>query len=506
MARTPGWPPLYITKATPAEVRRGDGSAVCDFIETFCTVSKDGIAARGGDTIVLRPWQRELIGHLYARRSDGKRRWRQALVGLPRKNGKSALGSALALEGLIFGGQGAEVYSAAGDKEQARIVFGEAKRMVQGQPELSELSTVMRDVIDIPGTNSVYRVLAAEAPRLEGLNPTLAVIDELHTHPNDELWNVLTLGSGARLDPMTLAITTAGVMYDSRGQESICYRLYKHGIEVTQGLVDDPTFFFAWWGAPEGADHRDPKVWKAANPGFGDLLDPEDFKSTINSTPEPEFRTKRLNQWVEAKSAWFPVGVWDKVAQPKRSIEDGADVVLGFDGSFNGDTTALVIASVGDDPFLQVGGLWEKPKTATPDWVVPIHEVEDRIRQLCKQYRVREISCDPYRWASTIQTLEAERLPAVAFPQSPQRMIPATARLYEAVTNGEVHHNGDPDLARHVANAVLKVGSAGSQLAKESKSSNRKIDLAVAAVMAFARAQSFEPFETPQIMSLSDFL
>lgn len=498
--------PLYLTKATPAEVKRGDGKEVCDFIELFCTVSKDGLAARGGDPIVLRPWQKELIGHLYSRRTDGRRKFRTGLIGLPRKNGKSALGSALAIEGLIFGGQGAEIYSAAGDKEQGRIVFNEAKRMIQAQPEISGLATVMRDVIEMPTTNSIYRVLAAEAPRLEGLNPTLAVIDELHVHPNDELWNVLTLGSGARVDPMTLAITTAGVMYDKSGKESICYRLYKHGIDVVRGLVEDPTFFFAWWGAPQNADYKNPKTWKMANPGFDDLIDPEDFASTINSTVEPEFRTKRLNQWVEAKSSWFPVGVWESAGDKTQTIPDGSEVVLAFDGSFNNDSTGIVICTVGENPFIQVGGVWEKPASGGAEWVVPINEVEQRIRDLCAKYKVREISCDPARWARSLQILEAERLPIVAFPQSPQRMIPSTSRLYSAIMDNEVTHDGDPVLERHVSNAIIKYSSGGPQIYKESKHSLRKIDLAVCAVMAFARAQSLAPYETPRIINLNDYL
>jgi phage terminase large subunit-like protein len=333
-------PPLYLSPVPDEDIERGDGDKIVEDIETFCTISRDGYAGPGGSPMVLREWQTQLIRRLFARRPDGRLRHRTGLIGLPRKNGKSSLGSALALDGLLFGGEGAEVYSAAAEEKQARIVFSETKRMVQAKLDLLPEIEILRDVISDPSTGSIYRVLTAKAPTKEGLNPTRVIVDELHAHPSDELWNVLTLGSGARIDPLTLAITTAGVMYDAHGQESVCYRLYRHGIEVAQELTEDPSFFFAWWGAPEGGDHRDPKVWEAANPGYGDLIDPDDFAASVVTTPEAEFRTKRLNQWVSSATAWLPAGAWDACADLARHIEDGAEVVLGFDGSYNNDSTA----------------------------------------------------------------------------------------------------------------------------------------------------------------------
>lgn len=181
---------------------------VIERIEALCTVSKDGFAAKAGDPLTLRGWQKQLILRLHARRPDGRLRHRAALIGLPRKNGKSAFGSAEALDGLIFGGQGAEVYSAAAEKEQARIVFGETKRMIAANSELTEACEPMRDVIIVPASNSIYRVLSSEAYSKEGLNITRALVDELHAHPDRELWDVLNLASGGRLDPLIIAITT----------------------------------------------------------------------------------------------------------------------------------------------------------------------------------------------------------------------------------------------------------------------------------------------------------
>lgn len=469
---------------TPAERRRGDGPVAVDFINGLCKITKDTVAGSVGEPIVLRPWQVSLLESLLARRTDGRYRHRQALIGMPRKNGKSALGSGLGLFGLLFGPEGGEVYSCAAEREQARIVFGMAKRMVELEPELAEVITPYRDVLEVKSTGSVYRVLSAEAYSKEGLNPTLVIFDEVHAQPNRELWDVMALAMGARVEPLMVGITTAGVMADSTGRDSLCYEMYRHGQNVAQGLVVDPSFFFAWWEPKDGvaADHASPRVWAEANPGLGDIVAEEDFAATLPRTPENEFRTKRTNVFTAGQVAWLPFGAWERLAS-SDPIPDGADVVLGFDGSFNNDSTALVVVSKGDTPHIDVVDCWEPEGEA-----VPIIDVEETIRQACRRWNVREIVCDPFRWARTYQVLEAEGLPVIEFPQSPQRMVPATQRFYEAVVNQTITHSGDARLARHVGNAVIRTDARGSRLSKDSKGSPRRIDLAVAAVMALDRA------------------
>lgn len=467
-----------------------------DFTEAVCRVDKDSVAAPAGSLLSMRPWQRELFGHLLARRPDGRYRHREGLIGIARKNGKSGIGAALGLEGLVLGPSGGEVYSCAADKQQAKVVFDTARRMVKLDPELSELLTVYRDVIEMPITGSVYRALSAEAFTKEGLNPHRVIFDEVHAQPTRELWDVMALAMGARVEPLMIGITTAGVRTDQTGGDSLCYTLYQYGKRVCSGEVDDPTFFMAWWEPPtEDADHRDPATWRHANPGLGDLVSTEDMASKLLRTPENEYRIKRCNQWVNSIDSWLPAGAWDACGQP-RQIEPGTEVVLGFDGSFNGDCTALVVATVDAQPYVDVVELWERPPEAGNEWRVPIVDVEDALRAACRRWQVREIACDPYRWARTYQVLESEGLPVVEFPQSPQRMTPATTRFFEAVMNRELHHSGDPRLARHVGNAVVKTDSRGTRIYKETRGSPRRIDLAVAAVMAAARA-SWHALEGP---------
>jgi phage terminase large subunit-like protein len=486
--RIKGWPPAILTPVPPADIRRGDGKLVTEFIEALCPQVKDSVGGRAGEPLILRPWQAKLMDALWARRADKRLRHKVGLVGLPRKNGKSALGSGIALYGLFMGPRGGEVYSCAADRDQARIVFGSAKQMVEMSPELSDQAKLYRDAIEIPATGSVYRVLSSEAFTKEGLSPTLVVYDELHAAPTRELWDVMTLAQAARYDALTLAITTAGVRTDSTGQDSVAYGLYQYGQRVASGEVDDPSFFAAWWQASADADHRDPSTWKIANPGFGDIQDPEDFESAVKRTPEAEFRTKRTNAFVSSQQAWLPHGEWaalDKAELP------GADVpvVLGFDGSFNNDTTAIVGVSVEDNPRVWLVDIWEKQPGDRDDWRVDIGAVEARILDACREFNVVEVACDPFRWARSMEALAEAGAPIVEYPSSsPSRMVPATAKFYDAVVSGGVSHDHHPVLSRHLDNCVIKVDQKGPRVVKEHRGSPRKIDAAVAALMAFDRA------------------
>lgn len=484
-------PPRWLTNISAADLKRSRGDHIIDFAEALCKITKDSIAGDAGSPMVFRDWQKNLTKQLFAVKADGSLKHRTALIGLPRKNGKSAWLSAVALEHLVFGPQGGEVYSCAADRDQAKIVFGTVKRMIELQPDLQEFLQPYRDAIYNPKNGTTYRALSSEAFTKEGLSPTLVCFDEVHAQPNRELWDVMNLAQGARSEPLMIGITTAGVKVDSSGKDSLCFGLYEYGKKVALGEVIDPTFFMSWWEAPENSDHRDLKTWQIANPGFGDIVSADDFESVVNRTPEAEFRTKRCNQWVATSDTWLPAGSWDSVSDPDRVVADGEEIVLAFDGSFNGDCTAIVGVTTEEIPHVFVVASWEKPDNEAADWQVPIIEVEDTIREACKRWQVQEIACDPYRWARTFQVLEDENLPVVLFPQSASRMTPATTRFFEAVLNKKLTHSSDPRLARHIGNATLRQDSRGSRLSKESRSSQRRIDLAVASVMGVERAAFF---------------
>jgi phage terminase large subunit-like protein len=482
------WPPKWLTPVPNEDLLNGDGEVVIDFAEAFGIITKDSIAGRAGSPLVLREWQKELIRHVFA--GDGERyRFRTSLIGQPRKNGKSALASVFGLYGLILGARGAEVYSVAAEKEQARIVFADAKRMVEASPELSAITKLYRDAIELPKAGSVYRVLSAEAFSKEGLNPSLTVFDELHAQPNRELFDVMSLAMGARPSAQLIAITTAGVKTDSTGQDSIAYSLYQYGQKVARGEVDDPTFFMSWWEADLEADHREPETWRQSNPGYDDICAADDFVSAVRRTPEAEFRTKRCNQWVSSQISWLPTGTWD-ACEGETEVGD-KDYILGLDGSFSGDATVVTYTTIEDVPQIGIVGAWEKDATIHDDgWRVDVLEVEETIRQFVKAHpNVKEIACDPYRWTRTMQVLQDEGYPVVEYPSTnARRMVPACAKFYDAVVDQKVIHDGNPLLARHISNAVVKVDNLGPRIVKENRASQRRIDAAVAAVLSFDRA------------------
>ena len=488
------WPPALVT---PTDLQYGSkGADAIDFINTFVTLTKDSIAGSAGELIKLRPWQEQLLNETLALDANGLFRVRTALYGKARKNGKSALMTGLGLWFLFNGDEGGEVYSCAAEKEQARITFGDARKIIEREPELAAMCNIYRDVIEVPSTGSIWRVLSAEAYSKEGLNASAVIFDEVHALPNRELWDVMQLSMASRRQPIMLATTTCGVKSDSTGQDSTAYQLYQYGQKVAKGEIDDPSFYMAWWEAPLDADHREESTWIAANPGYGDLNSKSDFESMVKRTPEAEFRTKRCNQWVSSQNAWLPAGLWETLANPDVVVEDTAEMVLGVDGSFSGDTTAIVGVTVpksaDEKPHVFLVKAWEKQPNDKDDWRVDTLDVEETIRMFCQSHpNVKEIAFDPFRWQRSMQVLMDLGLPIVEYPStSARRMVTGCAKVYDSVTEGTLTHDGDPLLTRHLSNCVLKVDNLGPRIVKESRNSPRKIDGAVAFVIAYDRATS----------------
>ena len=486
------WPPRWLTPVSEEAILAGEGHIAVGFAEKFGMITKDSVAGNTGDPMELRDWQKQLLVRMFAYENGGLKH-RINLIGMPRKNGKSALGSVLALYSLTMGPDGGEVYSVAAEKEQAKIVFRDARRMVENQPELMSHINLYRDAMENTENGSIYRVLSAEAYSKEGLSPTLVLFDELHAQPNRELFDVMSLSMAARGNRSTLiAITTAGVRADSTGQDSIAFTLYQYGQRVARGEEEDASMFMAWWEA-EG-DYKSAETWEKANPGFGDLNDEADFESAVRRTPEAEFKTKRLNLFVSAQTAWLPDGAWEE-CQEDFTVKPEDDIVLGFDGSFSGDASVIVGCTIPKDdkdvPRLFLVKAWEKDLTIHDDqWRVDINDVEQTLLDFCQKHpNVKEIACDPFRWQRTMEVLQEKDLPIVEWPStSPRRMVPACAKFYDAVVEKRLIHDGDPVLARHIANAVVKTDNLGPRIVKDKKNSPRKIDGAVAAVLAVDRA------------------
>jgi len=450
-----------------------DGALVAQFAEQWLTLNK---GVRAGEPLRFTSWQRWLLNGLLERRSDGRLRFRRALVGLPRKQGKSLMGSALALYGLFAGESGAEVYSAAGDRQQGRIVFGEAKKQILASPLLSQECKVYRDAIEVPRYGAVYRVLSSDGKMQQGLNPSLVIFDELHVQPNDDLWDALTLGSGARVDPLVVGITTAG--YDL---DSLCGRLYNYGKSVAAGDVKDDTFGFYWWEAATDCSIDDRKQWRRANPNLAlGLLDAQDMTVAVRQTSEMAFRRYRLNQWVRTQESWLPVGAWERLLGTV-TLDTDLPCWVGIDMALKHDSIAVVVAQPQSDRIAVQARIWH------PD-VAPLEvaDVEQHLRTLHNTLNVQEFAYDPAFFQRSAEALYDDGLPMVEFPQSPQRMVPACGAAYDLIVSGKVLHDGQPMFTDQVMSAAQRMTDNGWRLSKGK--SRRKIDAAIAMCMALDRA------------------
>jgi len=493
MSAVSSWPPALVTAT---DLRFGSrGADAVDFINTFVTLTKDSVAGSAGEPIRLRHWQQKLLEETLALNEQGLFAHRTAIWSMGRKNGKSALVTGLGLWFLINGDEGGEVYSCAAEKEQARITFGDARKIIEREPELASMCNIYRDVIEMPSTGSIWRVLSAEAYSKEGLNASAVIFDEAAALKDRAMWDVMQLSMASRKQPMMLATTTCGVKSDITGHDSTAYQLYQYGQKVARGEIVDPSFYMAWWEAPNDSDHRLEETWMQANPGYGDLNSKADFESMVKRTPEAEFRTKRCNQWVSSQNAWLPSGLWNTL-RADVDVPLDADVVLGVDGSFSGDATVIVAVTVPkskeEKPHVFLVKAWEKQPTDQDDWRVDTLDVERTIMDFCQKYRnTREIAFDPFRWQRTMAVLMESGLPVVEWPStSVRRMIPATQKVFDAVTEGTLTHDGNPVLARHLDNCMLKIDNMGARIVKESRASSRRIDAAVAFVIAYDRATS----------------
>ncbi|XLW74275.1 terminase large subunit domain-containing protein [Arsenicicoccus dermatophilus] len=459
----------------PLRTRATGAARFARFCQRYIVTPK-GTGARS--PMKLRPWQVELVGSVL----DADPRPRTAGWMMPRGQGKSTLVAALGLYDLILGDEGAEVDVVAVDERQAGIVFGTAARMVELHDDLASRVQVYKDRLTVPERGAKFQCLPASPKAIEGLDPSLAIVDELGVVDRD-VFEVLTLAQGKRAQSTLIGIGTPGP--DPHNSVLTDMRVYaaEHPDDLTQVWREFSAAGFEHH--PVNCEH----CWELANPALDDYLHRDALTALLPpKVREATFRRARLCQFVtDTDGAFLAPGVWDALSTGE-GIDEGTDVVLALDGSFSDDTTALLLGTVSTRPHFDVLATWERP-TSDEAWRVPIAEVENTIRAAARTYRVVEIIADPFRWTRTLQALEAEGLPVVEFPHSPSRLTAATGDLLNAANNGELTHSGDPRLAAHVAAAVITEDARGVRLAKPNRKRNaRKIDLAACLVMAHSRA------------------
>jgi phage terminase large subunit-like protein len=487
---------FYVSEMEDAMESKGD--EVCDFIETFLSLN----ASHFGMPFEVLPFQRDIINDIYQVDENGKRKHRTYLLGLSRKSAKSTLMAACGLYHLIAdkADKSPLVIGAAASRDQARLIFQMARDMVSLSPDLSEVCTVYRSEIKCHLNNGTFKVVSADAGLQMGLNPSCILIDEFHVHKNMELYDALTLGSATRNEPLTLVISTAGYDLDSPLGE-----LYRYGRQVESGEVDDPSFGFTWWGVPDNleVDQADPEVWRRYNPAFDHFMNHDEMESAQLRTHEAAFRRYRLNGWTAAETQWLPNGVFEGLTSERR-LEPGERIVLGFDGAWQNDSTALVACSIDEPRHLEVIGLWEKPDGKHGmGWRTPTAEVMDTILEAFDRFTVVELAADPWKAEMMLQEIADRGHPVVEFStNSTQRMTQATQLAYDAIIDGKITHDGNPALLRHFSNAQLKEDpKRGSRLTKDRRGSTKKIDLAISSIIALHRA-SFWRDQTPAEVQL----
>lgn len=431
----------------------------------------------------LRPWQRRIVKAMYP---PTGRRPRQGLVSMPRGNGKSGLAAVLAVYALLADGeQGAQVAVVASDERQARIVWNTARRMIELDDRLSEQVQVFQDRIYVPATDSNLQPFPAEPAALQGWDPSLVIVDELHV-VSEPVWDAMALASGKRAESLTLAISTPSDRLDS-----VMWRLVEYGRQNP----DDRSFRLVEYAAPDGCMLDDREAWKTANPALGDFLHEDAVAATLKTTAEAAFRRYRLGQWVGSADSWLPWGAYElcEHADGLSLPEDGTRVVLAFDGSASGDSTALVGCTVpaSDDerPHLFRVAMWEAPED-DPRWRVPRHEVSGMIDAAFDRWEVLEMAADPWGWRSELEEWAARHGNRVVEWNTAHagRMAPATDRFYAAVMEQQMTHDGDEVLAEHFGNTRAKRTPMGDLVTKDKRGSTRKIDGAVAGIVAHDRA------------------
>lgn len=496
------------------------------FIEKYCTYSKGEWA---GKPFRLIPWQwDEVIKPLYGTMNDdGFRQYRTAYVEIPKKNGKTELVAAIGLYMLTNDGEeGAEVYLAASDREQASICYQAAASMVRNNDDLGEQLKCLdsRKRIIYQKKNSFMQVLSSESYTKHGLSPSCVIIDEIHAHPSDELYTVLTSGTDyARRQQVVLIITTAGI-YD---KNSIWWKLRTRAQQVKAGIIEDPRFLPVLYLAdPEKDDPADEELWKRVNPSIGQIfsLDKirQDYEEAKNDpTDFQNFLRFRLNIPIRQLSRFIPMEKWDACnTQPDVEALKGRCCYGGLDLASKVDLAAFLLvfppeAEGGlsdvlckfycpEDGILKRSRVDKVPYdqwarqgfiTATPGNVVDYDWIKKDVFQAAKDYDLREIGFDSWNAQATATDIMNELNPGgaesgfqmVEMRQGPKTFNEPMKDLLVKIMSEQIRHGGHPVLRWNADNLVVRKDANGN-MAPDKEKATEKIDGMVALCMAWGRA------------------
>ena len=467
-----------------------------------------------GQPVELEKWQRDdIICPLFGWKRGDIRKYRTCYVEVPRKNGKSTLGAGVALYLLFCDNEpGAEIYSAAADRDQAAIIFGIAGGMVEANEQLATRSQIFKRAIVAPRASS-YKVLSEDVPTKHGLNPHGIIFDELHTQPNRDLYDVLHTGLGARRQPVEFIMTTAG--FD---RHSICWELHDYAIKVRDGIIQDDTFLPVLYAADETDDWKLESTWKKANPNFGVSVKPDFLRAECKQAQEQPakentFKRLHLNIWTEQDIRWMPMEKWQEcgAVEIDEAELEGQQCFAGLDLASTTDIAACILLFPPSDAcpkwavicrfWVPEDGVakrarkdrvpydaWAKQGfiTPTPGNIIDYDFIRRDIQQLAERFNIREIAFD--RWAATqLSTqLSGDGLTMVPFGQGFASLSAPTKELMKLVLSKELAHGNNPVLNWMASNVTVRQDPAGN-LKPDKGRSTEKIDGIVALIMALGR-------------------
>jgi phage terminase large subunit-like protein len=479
------------------------GQKAIDFIEKYLSHAKGELAGR---PLRLQLWQKAFFAHLFGwkDKATGYRRFRECLLFIPRKQGKTLMAAAICLYFLFCEKeQGQEIYCVASDREQSHLLFDVATTMCRGNPDLERRSKIQMNTIHFDPTNSTFKSISSEVASKFGYNSSLVVCDELHVLPRD-LIETLKTSMGARRQPLMVYLTTAG--FD---RNTICYEKFTYGEKVRDGATNDPSFFPVIFSSPIEDDWESEETWKKVNPNYGITVNKEYFEREhlqAKESPayEATFRRMYLNQWTESSNPFISISDWDECKGVVPDLK-GKIGFVGIDLAATQDLGSVsVCIPVGDlfyliaYNFLPEDGLarrtqhgnvpfdvWKRQGwlTITPGAVIDYGFIVDRIYQISRQYELRGVLFDRWGSINVRQPLEDAGLTFIEVAQTYKDMSPPTKEFLRLILTKKIIHDGNPILRWCVGNLVVKSDYAGNLLPDKSKSTE-KIDSAVASIMA----------------------
>lgn len=500
-------------------------SHVCRFVELLPHVK--GEWARNRGTIVLSPWQCFVLTTVFGWIDDaGRRRFKKCYTEIPRKNAKSTLSSGVGLYLLTADNEpGAEVYSAATTRDQAKIVWGDARAMTAASPLFRRRFGVDTGAhsIFVTGANASFKPLSRDqGGNLDGLNLHGGIVDEFHGHKDRAIWDVLVTAMGARTQPLLWAITTAG--FDRSG---ICYEERSYVTKILDRVIDDEEYFGIVYTIDDADDWADPESWRKANPNWGVSVRPEAIerearKAMQMASAQNNFLTKHLNVWVNADTAWMDMRAWDACADTSLSLEDfaGSDCILGLDLASKIDIADKIrlferegIYYLFAEHYLPERAVdvssnsqyegWRREGwlTVTEGEVTDYDVIEDGIREDCSRFSVREVAFDPFQATQLAGHLLAEGVPMVEMRPTVLNFSEPMKQFEALVLSGKLRHCGDPVLTWMVSNVVCH-RDAKDNIYPRKERPEMKIDGVVAAIMALGRAMVRGDSSAPMIAFL----